>query len=617
MKKFVLILIVLISVIVSSAALDLSSIDESKYYVGKGTDKNGEKAKKKALDDLLSQIAVTVSSSFSDSESEKDGEAYSETSYNVKMFSLFTFKNLKYSSKPCKNGIQVFCYASREDVRKSLENRKEMIKSLYCQGKDAESIGNYKEALRSYYHALVFVNSVPDIIQYGGKNLKTEIPSDIRRIISGVNVKYISCRRKDRERKILLSVQVDGRDADIDFTVWTGSDELLVNAKNGKAYLSLFGSFADSQELIGNIKYNYEYGQDYEMKSIWESVEKPEFDSQFEFELREKREEKKKIQKKDKVKKTYSISQENLQEEKPINLSFKYDIKCPVKKRIESSALDFVRLLRKGNKSEIERHYSYDSDLKKKILDLIEYNSPEILLTDIEGKVDSTLFGWEFRSVPVACSYSTLGRNSTSMEYLVLDFDKEGNFNNFTVGLMESLYDKLISECPDGERRIHSQTMLKFLEKYRTAFLVRDVKTLDLLFSDDALIIVGKEIKRDDTPGQEKPQYIKLNKNNPDYEYIEMSKNEYLDRLSKVFNRNTDLFLNFSTLRFQHHNKDKKKYGVEMRQNYNSTGYSDEGYLFLLINFKEENPKIFVRAWQPNEWLQEALVKFGNFNVNE
>jgi len=57
-------------------------------------------------------------------------------------------------------------------------------------------------------------------------------------------------------------------------------------------------------------------------------------------------------------------------------------------------------------------------------------------------------------------------------------------------------------------------------------------------------------------------------------------------------------------------------YGISMRQSYTSTNYSDEGYLFLLIDFNDDKPKIYVRAWQPKEWSDDALVELGNFNVN-
>lgn len=54
---------------------------------------------------------------------------------------------------------------------------------------------------------------------------------------------------------------------------------------------------------------------------------------------------------------------------------------------------------------------------------------------------------------------------------------------------------------------------------------------------------------------------------------------------------------------------------MEMRQSYASTAYSDEGYLFLLIDFTERDPLIYVRAWQPNEWSDSALVRTANFRI--
>jgi hypothetical protein len=56
-------------------------------------------------------------------------------------------------------------------------------------------------------------------------------------------------------------------------------------------------------------------------------------------------------------------------------------------------------------------------------------------------------------------------------------------------------------------------------------------------------------------------------------------------------------------------------YGVEMRQNYSSTTYADEGYLFLLIDFREKDPLIYIRAWQPNEWDSNALINTSNFRI--
>ena len=58
-----------------------------------------------------------------------------------------------------------------------------------------------------------------------------------------------------------------------------------------------------------------------------------------------------------------------------------------------------------------------------------------------------------------------------------------------------------------------------------------------------------------------------------------------------------------------------------MRQSYASTSYADEGYLFLLIDFEPDtlsnDPLIYVRAWQPNAWSKEEMIRTGDFVVHK
>jgi hypothetical protein len=37
--------------------------------------------------------------------------------------------------------------------------------------------------------------------------------------------------------------------------------------------------------------------------------------------------------------------------------------------------------------------------------------------------------------------------------------------------------------------------------------------------------------------------------------------------------------------------------------------------LFLLIDFAEEDPMIYVRAWQPETWSDDELIKTANFRI--
>ena len=64
-------------------------------------------------------------------------------------------------------------------------------------------------------------------------------------------------------------------------------------------------------------------------------------------------------------------------------------------------------------------------------------------------------------------------------------------------------------------------------------------------------------------------------------------------------------------------------YGVTLKQFWNTTNYSDVGYIFLMIEFKDdENLIIHVRTWQPEKVGTHTIAKddvfslgkFGNYN---
>ncbi|MGE5497021.1 MAG: hypothetical protein ACM3Q2_03080, partial [Syntrophothermus sp.] len=159
------------------------------------------------------------------------------------------------------------------------------------------------------------------------------------------------------------------------------------------------------------------------------------------------------------------------------------------------------------------------------------------------------------------------------------------------------------------------QVIIKFLEKYRTSFLIRDIAMLDSLFAEDAIIIIGKVLSK--KYSGEMYKYIRLNDQQPDVSYMTYTKAEYLKNQKQVFKNQKDLFVGYSTFRITKKNQTPGVYGVSMRQNYNATSYSDEGHLFLLIDFNDNQPQIYVRSWQPQEWDDSSLIKLSNFNLNK
>jgi hypothetical protein len=94
--------------------------------------------------------------------------------------------------------------------------------------------------------------------------------------------------------------------------------------------------------------------------------------------------------------------------------------------------------------------------------------------------------------------------------------------------------------------------------------------------------------------------------------YFKKTKQEHIASQKEVFKKNRFVWLQFDTFNINVAPVDSV-YGVSMKQNYYSSTYKDEGYLFLLIDFRGENPLIHVRNWQPGEWNLSKQMKLENF----
>ena len=66
------------------------------------------------------------------------------------------------------------------------------------------------------------------------------------------------------------------------------------------------------------------------------------------------------------------------------------------------------------------------------------------------------------------------------------------------------------------------------------------------------------------------------------------------------------------------HPKYPQVYGVNLKQSWTSSNYSDQGYLFLMIDFRDEKkPVIHVRSWQPlKDTPSEEVIELGDFKIN-
>lgn len=196
----------------------------------------------------------------------------------------------------------------------------------------------------------------------------------------------------------------------------------------------------------------------------------------------------------------------------------------------------------------------------------------------------------------------------------VVNFDKNGTITRFNLTIATNLYNNVMKRGKDEKEVAKRQMILSYVEHFRTAYNEMDTVFLERIFSEDALIITGTVTKVQKTDGSG----ITYNK----VSYNKLGKKEYMKRLKQSFRVNKYINVRFDEIRVVKHPTKEGFYGVTLHQLYsNSSGYKDDGYLFLLWDFRDEqNVQIHVRTWQPrfvgnDELPKEDIFTVGDFEI--
>lgn len=224
-------------------------------------------------------------------------------------------------------------------------------------------------------------------------------------------------------------------------------------------------------------------------------------------------------------------------------------------------------------------------------------NSPFISMdSEIIERCITTGTGYQVRNIPLILKPLNPTDVAEDEDYqeAVVSFDKQGNLVSFYLSISMNLYMNVIRENKEITDLRRRQLILDYVEQFRTAYNQKDLDFLEAIFSDDALIITGTVIKRKTNDGIPLPDKIT---------YKKQDKKTYLTNLARVFNNNRQIRVTFDEIEVMRHPVNKDFYGVTLHQGYTSDHYHDDGYLFLLWDFRDEQqPQIHVRTWQPDAY---------------
>ena len=198
------------------------------------------------------------------------------------------------------------------------------------------------------------------------------------------------------------------------------------------------------------------------------------------------------------------------------------------------------------------------------------------------------------------------GYDGEKRREIYIDMDKTGKIVDFNFSLGINMYTEILkkgTELGDLDRRMQ---IIDWCEHFAKAYCDKNMKFMQTIFSDDAIIITGKMTM----------QRVKTDmgmKDQAKVKYVQQTKTQYLSNLSKVFQANSYVNVKFEDYTVIRHGAKPNYYGVTLRQKWHTARYSDEGTVFLIWDFTNEDaPRILVRTWQPTT---EKAFKMGDFKL--
>lgn len=589
---------------------------DERYYWGEGTADKRKDAKDKALDNLVSGICMHIarSSSINIGNRVKDGKAESSEEFVSRMstYSSMTLNNCHTRDLTTKAPFTVFLYIEKADVDNMFKSRENRIREYVKIANKAYDDLNLADALRYYYSAYLYVQSLMDASSLNVEDEEDEaqlamtwIKNRIEEILG--NIKPVVMGQNGNEANV-YRVGFFFKDkpvSRIGYTYWDGSSwtERPTITIDGQGLIELMPSFSPQDSKI-RIEYKFEnqVQNDRELLSIYDALaEDTNFDNSG-------------------VRTTMSAGATasdskvaTASKSQQTTMSSVSRVRAEDKPLSASESKKYADVLTKVIQSITKKTYEAVQPLctpdgYKAFNELIHYGSAKIVGTPNVSflSYNGHIYG---RSVPMQFSFRG---NNKFTENVVFTFTPEGKVDDVTFGLGKIAEDNLFySLMADSLASVRS-AINNFLESYKTAYALGRMDYLEKVFSDDALIITGKVVMKrvgDEESGYSTKKAVVNTR---------QSKSQYLDNLRRAFASKEFINLQFANNSICPSLKALSRgldvYGIQIRQDYYSNNYCDQGYLFLLVDVTDpDNPIIYVRVWQENPDDLQRVVGIEDF----
>ena len=610
-----------------------------KYYYGVGHGATMKEAREDARNQISNMIMTHIESDFKHltdytNTNGEVGDHHEHVQSYIKSCSHATLTNVEeYSEEGTPPNCVVKLFMARSEVEHIYEGRINKAKQ-HLKNADTYLAENKVDiALKEYYWAYMLIQSVQfpnDVKDDAGRVLVAIIPEKMEEILNDINVYFE--KKVGYEAYFIFTYK--GNPIRTAFTYNTGKEINGGHANNGRGVAEMSSSHSGNVYHL-NIEYEYlsRARADNELRDLLDVVPRRIIPG---------------ASKTIVVPKPEEIQPDALQAEVDNAVALQTDVDSVVMAKAENArkVMAMNNAVKAVNALQLkpqESQLAHDVEHYKKMMDKIVLAIRDKKYSDVATLDNFTTNGLEVfdqlvmfgsagiagipkidffngfdscvvaRGLQMSFSFNE-GRKQTLVEDVVFYFDRNGKIDNISFGLGIDTTNEVLNRKGSAWNDEVREVLLEFLENYKTAYSLKRLDYIKSIFADDAVIIVGKVVKKKNaTPAAENNISIE---GQGIIEYNKLTKNQYIDNLERVFMRNEFIHLDFSELQMRKILKitDADKFIIQLAQEYDSSRYSDKGYLMLFVDITNRNePFIEVRTWQPDAVNIEEVFHEGNF----
>lgn len=600
MNRFILVIILMLVFCDSYAQNWDYIIASGEYYFGESMSESEEQADKEALERLSSMIAVHVSGDFtSDYKQATTNQELNHDEFVHRCILTYTSSTLTNCERMVieENGQKtVRRWMKRSELSRIYESRIAKAKDMVSMAGEALERNKVGIALQYYYWAYSLLCSIqyPNEVKDGeGRILVDWILPQMRYLLSDIKV---TIDQKEGDNVDLLFTYKGRPVSEVEFCYNDGRENCIGKVKDGRGTMQMIPDFEGD---VYHIDIEYEYKAlsrgDSEMESVLNVVGKatlPEAYKQLE---------------NNKSSKHTKTTGSDTSKSKTANTSLAQT--STVTKSLEGTIAKVINAIR--SRRHTDAYACFTLEGREMYDKLVGYGKGRIVGEPAIKYYNSYDGDVVVRGLQMSFSFRN-GTKTTFVEDVVFTFDTTGKIKNVAFGLGKDTENDILAKKVMWKEEIR-EGLMEFLENYKTAYCLKRLDYIRDIFADDAIIIVGNVTKVYTRQRTDNGQMTIKGKNI--ISTNRYTKDRYLQNLARCFRNNEFINVRFTHSDIQKLEKDSSQdiVCVQLAQDYNSSSYADQGYLFLMIDMSDMNmPFIKVRTWQP-----EPDPKFGYYNAGD